>query len=212
MKKVMATVICLALLITVISGCERNPGLTGVWRGSVDFTDLLNEKMGGVYTMGEFTFQDICVDFTLTLRTDGTFRLSVEEESLENMAKQMTQQVTDGLEQTIEQMIKERDLNISLSDFLTMVGIDMDALVQQVVGTMDISAIAEHTQSEGKYEAKEGKLYFTHEITAVFAEDYYPYVLDGDTLTISAKESFAEVDVVKVMFPMVLTRVEETAE
>lgn len=202
MKKQIAVILCLVMLISVLfSGCGA-PSIVGTWEGSVDMTQVLNEEIAaGDESMAEyFNFEDITLDISLVFNEDGTCAMVFSEESFEAMMEKLMEQMLPALSAMMEELS-----GMSLDDMLALSGITeeemMEGFMSEMMAGMDMSEM----NLEANYKVENGKLYMSDSLDDEIDEDAScnPFTIEGDTLTIEKGEND---DDVAFMFPLVLKK------
>jgi len=190
MKKVISLVLVAAMLCCVLAGCgnKEADALVGTWKADVDMTELMAEKMGA--DMMEFvTLSDVIFTMVLQFNSDGTFSMTLDAASVEAALNNLLQSVKDGTVAMLEAQIAEMGLEMTVEEMLAASGTDLDTVLADMEAQMNIPALIEQTiseaASEGKYDAKDGKLFMSAGLE--YLPDpacYEVYTLEGNVLTL----------------------------
>ncbi len=207
MRRVIAVTLCVLMLLAVtLTGCEKKDPLLGTWTGTVELADVINEELIGTdeEMATYFNFSDLDIEFVMTFGEDGACTFEISKDSIDTMMEKLSGQMNDGMGKMIEDVLKQAGVDMSVEEYLTMMKMDMDALIEEALaGAVDESDFEDMT-FEGYYKGKEGKLYLNEDGKEFDEGDYISYTLEGDKLTIQAPEDMDE-DMARIMFPLVLT-------
>lgn len=222
MKKQFAVVVCLLMALAVtFTGClpglpanvlpSNNDSIEGTWEASIDISDEVNEMMvAGDPTMSEyFNFSGLAMEFTMTFNADGTCTGEIPQKSAEDLLTNMVEQMKPGMTRMIEDMLAAQGLDMSVDEFLSMSGISLDEMFGEAMDSLDVEEmLGDAANMKGRYVAKDGKLYLSDDPDLDPDEDdYYPYTIANDTLTIEVSEDEKDEDYAALLFPLVLKRV-----
>lgn len=190
MKKLISLVLVAAMLCCVLAGCgnKEADALVGTWKADVDMTELMSEKMGA--DMMEYvTLSDVIFTMVLQFNSDSTFSMTLDEASVETALNGMLQSIKDGTVAMLEDQIVEYGLEMTVEEMLAASGTDLDTVFADMEAQMNIPALIEQTISEaageGKYDAKDGKLFLSAGLE--YLPDpacYEVYTLEGNVLTL----------------------------
>lgn len=193
MKKLLALLLALAMVLSVsmlMWGCEKDEEpeqteeteekkedtIVGDWKGEMDLTDFLNEKMEsamGEEMMEYMEMKDIVFDVKMSFDDDGEMEMTFDgEKAVESICDQMT----DGLTRWIEDMIEESGEDYTVDEVAEQAfGMSLEEYVEEnLVASMDVESL-EQSES-GEYELDGDKLYVGDE------GKYFTIDLDGDEL------------------------------
>ncbi len=195
MKKIKiaaALIVCVAMLLA-LAGCGGDAAkFPGTWRtGPMDFTaafnkgceEALSEEDANYFHVDEFKFS-----FVFTFE-DGKYTLKPNADSLGTAIDGLKEQLKGGVEAMYIDLAQKN--NLSIEDVLTANNYEsLDALVQETLDEMDLSAIADELIKDatfsGIYTALLGKLILNGEDNEVIAT--FDYKFDGDKLVLSAEQ------------------------
>jgi len=198
MKKQIALLLCLILLVSaVFSGCGA-ASLEGKWTGTIDMADMMNEMMGANMEL-ETNFKNLSVDIVMEFNEDGTYSLTLTQESVEKMAEELLDQLMPLLSEMMEEMF-----GMSMDDILSMSGMTMEEFEEEMRKEYANSLDLDDMNIEGNYKTEDGLLYMTDNFEEDFDEGTAnPYKISGNKLTIEAGEGDTDV---AFMFPLVLKK------
>lgn len=197
MKKTIASVLCLCLLVGILlTGCSA-PTIVGTWKGQIDMANALNNQMAQNQEVAAFDlhFENIYLPVVMEFTAEGQRITTITEEDLTTMATAVIDQMLPGIKAYMEGM------GISLDTLLAASGMTTEAFMQQMVDTLTQSMNLSSVNTTATYKAENGILYIGEDAETA---EQNPYTLEGDKLTILAGESDVEF---AFMFPLVLERV-----
>lgn len=183
--------------------------LIGTWEGELDMTEAIMQQVGAGAEGLEI--EDFSVTAVFTFKEDGTYTMAFDEDSVEDAFDGLV----EDLSVFMEDMMKEQAeaAGMTLEQLMEAAGMTMDDLVDMVVQSLEeedlVDTLVEESKTEGKYEAKDGKLYTTDDPDEDIDEDVYDtYTLEGDVLTLTATYgSDADENLIKSVYPVVLKKV-----
>ena len=175
-KRIAVLVLCL-MLLAVLCGCgseeEVRQAIIGTWSFRADGTKALAEQIAGEMDMEPEPFAELIGEFplqgTLELKEDGTYKIALDMESLEENASRLLPKLKpimkDMLIRTLAQEILgdenatqeqlEEALGSTLDEFLSsFVGTDLDSFLDMAMEEMNIEDLLvslEDTAQEGRY-------------------------------------------------------------
>ena len=223
MKRIVALTLALVMIVALFAGCNASkapettaaPELTdqeklvGTWKGEMDLTEAMKEEVGDDlegFEMGEFK---VTVIFKFT--QEGTYTMELEEESVEQAMENMITGMEGYLKAMMEAQAQE--LGMSLEDLLAASGMTMDDMMTLITAAMEeqdlVGELVKEAKTEGKYQAKDGKLFNTQSLDEEIDENVYDtYTLEGDVLTLT--ESFGmddeDADMMTLVYPIILKK------
>lgn len=233
MKKLLALLLAMVMVLAMFAGCaasddkdddkddkktsQKEPEenipdqekLIGTWEGKLDMTEAIMQQVGA--GMEGLEIDDFSVTAVFSFKEDGTYTMQFDEDSVV--------EAFDGLVEDLgvfmEDMMKEQAeaAGMTLDEMLEAAGMSMEDLVDVMVQALEeqdlVDELVEGSKTEGKYEAKDGKLYTTDDPDADIDEDVYDtYTLEGDVLTLTATYgSDADENLMKSVYPVVLKKV-----
>lgn len=143
MKRSIALMMSLLILMLTLGGCGAQKQLVGRWTAQVDLaqsvTALLPESLG------QAEIESFPVTLQLELDQSGSYVLSVDAASVQTAFEQ----VLDGLDAVVERLYADQiaDLNISLDEFLAMLGLSVADITGRLRAALQESGLT-HTLAE----------------------------------------------------------------
>lgn len=201
MKKRKSIIYCISvvmvLVMTLLAGCGSKGGtLLGSWESDIDIADSIKQSMeqtdgemakdAVTEEMLEYINIDSCyIKLIYTFNDDGTYKSYVDEEKAKESIESVKDNVASGIRKYLEDYIKSSGLSISVDELLEQSGISIDELVNEAFGDENIQSIIDSAASEGKYEARDGKLYMSESLDEEIDENKYEtYELSSNKLKI----------------------------
>ena len=182
--------------------------VVGKWAATVDMSKMLNEAVAGndATLKSICNFHDIAFDVELEFNKDGVCTMTVDMSSVNAMAGTLRTQLTDMLYEYMGIMLAETGLGISVDELLAMQGYTMDSFLDETFDVEDLLNNFTALNLSGNYEVEGDQLYMSESLSiAAKNTPPYPYVLNGNTLTIQSNGS--DSDAAEYMYPMVLKRI-----
>lgn len=189
MKKNIARILCLIMVLSVVlCGCsEEKNELLGTWTGDMDLSEALNASMAleGSGMEDYFNFTGFTVELTMVFNEDGTYSMSVSEESVSAAFDTIIAQLSDGMTQYIEDLLEAEGLDMTVEEFLELGGISIDDLIAEAFTEEMLTEVVAAFEASGQYKAEGGKLYTSSSVDEAISENAYDsYSISGTTLTI----------------------------
>lgn len=213
MKKYIAIVLCLAMLAACLVGCapKEQDALIGSWSGNVDLSDAINadfaqdENLAPHMHISGFRFQT-----TMTFYRNGTYSMQVDRSELEAVLESLVQQLSDGMEKYLEELVKELALDMTVEEYLSSVGLSLEDLFADAYTEETIDKMLSDLEAEGNFLVEEGKLFLSQSKQyAVNPNVWELYTVEGDKLTIDVSSEEADNPYAQLIYPMVFTRIVE---
>lgn len=189
MKKRTALLMCIclsfALLLTGCGGGDKD-ALVGEWESAVDMTDMLNDMFTSdpsTSEMAEYLKVDSYVlNLTFTFNSDGTYKIAIDRDALQQTSEALLNTMKDGMTRYLEDAIEESGLDVTVEDLLD--GTDLDSMfnMDELLSAFDA------VESEGTYEAKDGKLYLTNKADDSVDLETYEMISDTEMKLINDTE------------------------
>ncbi len=228
MKKLLALLLCLALLGTLmftLVGCDESDDadsddektsesssdeddigsakpedlIVGTWHTELDMTKMMTDSFGTNATLQKYFKVD---KFTMAMNwefsKDKTLTVSVDKEHLATQLKNIKNAFKAGMEQYITDLLKENNVNMTVDEFLEKQNTSWDELLGQFTVENILASSNNQMEKTSTYEFKDGKLY-----------------IDSDETTFEFKSKnklemgpavIDEEDTMKDFYPLVFTR------
>lgn len=209
-KRIVSVILMLAMLLALTAcGGGDEDKLVGKWKCEMDLADQINAEMALDEEMAEylnFTSFEIVVYMEFT--KDGTYSMYADKDALEATMDVVLEDFADGMAKYLEDMIlSETGVEMSAEDILAASGMTMDDMLAEAFPEGMVDEIADGMKQEGKFEAKDGKLFTSAGLEYnVDPEVYETYELSGSTLTITDYVG-DDADEVFGVYPLVFNKV-----
>lgn len=218
MKKLIAMALSLVMVLLMMAGCGilEQAKLVGTWKAEVDLSEAISQEiLGEVGDMGEyFKIDSFKVNFVMTLNSDSTYSVTLEEASVEAAFDELLLVLKDGMIKMLKDQIAEMGLEMTVEEMLAASGMSIDSLMEELAQSLEdediVESLVEECSNEGNYKVNDGKLYMSDGLEYGVDENVYDtYVLDGDKLTLVEYVGGDEEDmaITKMVYPMVFTKV-----
>ena len=172
MKRTVACVLSIMLILLTLSGCSSSDEalLVGRWTVQADRGVAVETMLGtadpsltGHIDIGEFK-----VDMILEFRENGTYAWTLDEEQLKTGTKAMMDAIAEGL-----RVYLQIETGMNAEDLLRATGYTMDELMGQFFDPDMASVVQANLASTGTYALKDGKLVLTNAEKLVIYEGSY---------------------------------------
>ena len=216
MKKCLSIALCLGLVFTMLfmfTGCNEQKKFVGKWESEIDMTDFINEGMGLDDEMAEYVaIEDFEIVMQLIFNSDGTYKRTVDENSLEDTLEDAKEDLKDGMMDYFKAYLKESGLNMTVDELLEASEVDLDELVEEALGKKVMDEMVDSMTDEGNFEVKDGKLFMSDGLDYEIDEEVYEtYELNGDELklieAVGGDDDEDLKDLADELYPMVFERV-----
>lgn len=223
MKRTISILLIISLLFCstlALSGCNGDSKkIVGSWQAEIDYAAAVNAGISTVQNAAKMAkyikFDSFPLLTTFTFHEDGTYSVTIDPSSVTNAVQNIRVHVAMGMLEYVEDMLKEKNIPMTVNEYLAFHGLNRLTLGQTLVSDGALSEMAEalNKGSSGLYRVKNGKIYMTASADEELNEtNYDTYTLDGDTLTLhechcQQEEGFESIS--QDIYPLVLTRIEE---
>lgn len=188
-KRIVSVVLMLAMLLALTAcGSGDQDKLVGKWECEMDLAEQINAEMGLDEEMAEYlNFDSFELTVYMEFNKDGTYSMYADKDALTATMDVVLQDFAAGMEKYLEDMILEQTgMEMSADDILAASGLTMDDMMAEAFPESMVDDIADGMKQEGKFEAKDGKLFTSAGVDYnVDPEVYETYELSGSTLTIT---------------------------
>ena len=187
LKKITILIIICLIIGTVFSACGKSETkkFLGSWKTSIDISNQINEGFLNSYEgISDYVnVKDMSVYLIYTFKDDGTYSVSVEQESSKASFDNMRKELEAGFEKYFENLLKEQNLSMTVDEFLETSNTSIDALLEQYIGTDVYNDMVESLELSGKWKAENGKLYSSDSTDLEVDEtEYITYEIDSEVL------------------------------
>lgn len=169
MKKWSAMILAILLLAALLAGCKPSEEklLVGKWKAKVDlalaYEDLLARADATV--AAHVDLRQFEVELTAQFKSDGTYRLRVDENQLRTGAVNMDAAIRQGMAAYLQAQTGK-----TMDNLLTAAGLTMDEVMEKYFADDLTAVIRENLESEGTFKVSGGKLILTDEDGSKFFE------------------------------------------
>lgn len=169
MKKWSAMILAVLLLAALLAGCKPSEEslLVGKWEAKVDlalaYEDLLARADATV--AAHVDLRQFDVELTAQFKSDGTYRLRVDEDQLRTGTVNMDAAIRQGMAAYLQAQTGK-----TMDNLLTAAGLTMDEVMEKYFADDLTAVIRENLESEGTYKVSGGKLILTDEDGSKFFE------------------------------------------
>lgn len=217
MRRIVSCGLSIILVLTFmlsLTGCSDSKKFVGQWKAEVDITDSIYSAMSDENedVFKHVTPTDLTVSFVFAFNSDGTYRITVDEEAWKETMRTFGQTMAEGLRAYFQDLIVSSGLDVSVDELLESTGVDLDSMVDEMVGELESSELfGEDSISEGSFKAEKGKLYTSDSINSEIDEnEYTSYTIEGDSIifTGAVEAEFIDMEDMDIeLFPMTLTKI-----
>lgn len=214
MKKIISMMLT-ALMLLGLTGCGATDAekMVGTWSTEINISSVIEESLE-LYEE-YFDFSDLVVVMTMTFNEDGTYSSGITEEDAQVLVDDVMSEIESNIVKLLEDQIADQGLSMTVDEMLAFAGMTLDDFTTAITEAFEqqdlVGVLVEQSASEGKYDAKDGKLYLSAGLDYEVDESMYDtYELDGDTLTLLENVGGEEAEFMLEAYPLVMTR--ETKE
>ncbi len=211
MKKVLSAVLAVIMVFAMtamLAGCgDDSKSLVGTWEATVDIADAVNAGISGEdEELGKYLKLDkFEMVMRFTFNEDGTFVMEGDAESMMKSMEGARDVFEQGMREYLKAMFQAQGVDMELDEALKAAGIDLNALIDEMMASMDTEELAKEMRTEGQYKVKGDKLY-TYD--GVMDKDVYDtFTLEGDKLTLLESHGQTE-DALEGLYPCEFTKVQ----
>ena len=182
-KRILALLLALALSVS-LSACGQENPVTGEWRGTLDYSQILQEELSSEDVWEEIPIKDVTLEILFSFRKDGSFSTQITQESIDAMVQTLLDIAVERLAKNLEDRGEEVP-----SD---------EKLRQLLANRIDISALTaplEFTFGSGYYVYSNNRIYIgsQEQSLRVNPEENAAEILDvsiaGDIITVTQLHS-----------------------
>lgn len=209
MKKYLSVILCILMTLLTLAGCNASKNIIGTWSTEVDITDKLNEAFGEDAEMSEYLkIEKFAIIMKVTFNEDGTYNMTVDADSAEQSVETAKQNLSDGLYKYFEAAIKEQGISLSVEEFLTYAGVDIDAMTEELFDENTVDNLSTQMTNQGNYKIDGNKLYMSEGTDVEINEEKYEkFKLTSKKLTLLESVGDEEEESAQ-KYPMVFNRVD----
>lgn len=210
MKKSISLLVSLTLMCALLLACagcgdKEADALVGDWQATIDMTDMVNDEMkaglgNDAELMSYFNISDFTIKINLSFGSDGTYKLTADQASLEQSLDAVVATFRDGIINYFEDMIAQQGVDMTVDEVLEASGYTLDDFLEEAFDKQSMMSSMSEMNSSGTFKAKSGILSLNDgKETGLEA-----YELDGNKLTLTG-EGVEDSDLVG-LYPLVFTK------
>ncbi len=179
MRKTAVLCAVLLLVVLLLFGCAKTEHdmLHDSWSTEINYVDELKSQLGdeGKY----FKIDAFELDMSFTFKCDGTYAFELVEESFDTAVESIREPLRQGIREMF--MPIATSLEASVDEYLDGLGLSVDSVVDEMVGSLDVAGFAEAVYTEGYYYLAEDRLYISSsKQVSLDPEVYYVFAQDDD--------------------------------
>lgn len=207
----LALALMLVFTMTACGGKDAEK-LVGSWKAELNAAEIFNAALASEPEVAEYlSTSEFIIPVVLTFNSDGTYSMSVDAEGLKDSLDAYKQVMIEGLTKYLEDAIQKMGVSMSISDLLAMSGMTLDSMIDQMGFDSLADQMIEDMYMEGKYDAKDGKLFLSDSLETDVDETIYDtYEFSGKTLKlidhVSPDMSEEEKEYNAILYPMVFVK------
>ena len=204
--KLLALLLALAMMLSLAACGSEQKKLVGTWEGTLDLASAYNEAMSAEAIVDQYlTIDELNIVVLMTFREDGTYDMTVTDESIDNVMVHLREVFKQGIGEYLMMILGEDVDGMTLDEVLEMLEFDLDAMVEESITPEMIEELSSELTASGTFSAEDGKLYMSDGFGEGEVATFDFYSLEGDTLTLES--SGVADESTEMMYPMVFRRV-----
>lgn len=209
-KRILSVILMLAILLSFTAcGSGDKEKLVGTWKCEMDLVEQINTEMGLDEESAEYlNFDSFTIVLYMQINEDDTYSLYADTDALEQTMEAAKASFAEGMTKYLEDMVlAETGIAMSADDILAASNTTMDEMLAEAFPEGMVEELAEGMKQEGKFKAKDGRLYTSAGLEyEVDPAVYETYTLEGTTLTLLEYVGEDAGDTMNV-YPMVFNKV-----
>lgn len=209
-KRILSVILMLAILLSFTAcGSGDKEKLVGTWKCEMDLAEQINTEMGLDEESAEYlNFDSFTIVLYMQINEDDTYSLYADTDALEQTMEAAMASFAEGMTKYLEDMVlAETGIAMSADDILAASNTTMDEMLAEAFPEGMVEELAEGMKQEGKFKAKDGRLYTSAGLEyEVDPAVYETYTLEGTTLTLLEYVGEDAGDTMNV-YPMVFNKV-----
>lgn len=209
-KRILSVILMLAILLSFTAcGSGDKEKLVGTWKCEMDLAEQINTEMGLDEESAEYlNFDSFTIVLYMQINEDDTYSLYADTDALEQTMEAAMASFAEGMTKYLEDMVlAETGIAMSADDILAASNTTMDEMLAEAFPEGMVEELAEGLKQEGKFKAKDGRLYTSAGLEyEVDPAVYETYTLEGTTLTLLEYVGEDAGDTMNV-YPMVFNKV-----
>lgn len=209
-RRLVATLLVLTVLCALLAGCGENAAakLEGTWSTSIEMKDYFNEGLEGTGLEDYLAVDTFPLTANYIFKSDGTYAVKMDTGALQDVLESVKGRLRDGMYRYAKDMIDAEGLGISEEELFQLMGLDLDALIEEFSNEINVDEVEKSMSTEGNYKVRGDKIHLSDSLEHLVDPEVYDlYELEGDTLTIRDHVGGETNAMVDAMYPMVLKKV-----
>jgi len=199
---------CCAALTGCGGGSDKAKELVGTWQADMDMSDMFNEQFASDPDLAKHVKIDSFVmRLVFTFNDDGTYAFSVDNDSIADSMENVKEALRTGLDSYFTEMMAQQGIEgVDMDTALATMGIDIDAMIDELLSEEAIDEMMADTTQEGKYMVKDGKFYVSDDVDTAADDtcESFTYTLSGSEMSVT-EASGADDDMAE-FFPLVFKK------
>ncbi|MCH5147646.1 MAG: hypothetical protein J1F61_06610 [Clostridiales bacterium] len=176
LKKTLAVTLAVVFVLFAFASCGKKSDIVGNWKISLEFGELINSMVEDELSQDlgmdfSFDFSKIKIDIYLNIKDNGTYTISIDEDSMSSAIDDIVDVVVDGMIDALADMgVSMDDLGMSASEFRDYLAQYMDK--DSLMGELDL-------EGSGKYKDNGTELILDGDDNSVIK-----YSVNGNKITV----------------------------
>ncbi len=212
MKKVIAVLSILMLLVGSLTGCKKEKNYEaefyGSWEAEIDLSAYLKERIISNNDKLKDTLKltSYPATVTLTFSEDGRLTRTIDGAFDEETMDTMRAELKAGYTAYYTQYLRESGLEMTITEFEKATGVSLDRKVEQVADVDYLNGLVDEIEFNGTFRAEEQFVFLGGYISGSLEIGHAYTMEDGKlTLSISTEPSGFE----KAFYPLTFVAVQE---
>lgn len=182
-SRIIAFLLLLQSLVASVSIGDEY-ALHGQWTAQLELAPAINYVITQeAPEFAEYAVLDsVQVKLVIEFGTDGSYHIYADEASVKAALEAVKPKIKELARQYIQDKVSIGSFGMSVDTFLSMSGIDLDALLEEYLGPGTVGDILTAVDSRGRFETADGRLYLYKDRKDDTV--YELYTLSGGTLTV----------------------------
>lgn len=157
MKRIMAALMCVLMVVGMLAGCSpsEHDRLVGRWSGKANLAEAYETLLAKAdqSLIGHIDIEDFQVELTIQFFDNGTYKCTANEADVAAGVEKMMDAIGDGLA-----VYLEMQTGMTIDELLRASGKDMRGLLEDFFDP-DMAGVVKSTlESEGTFEIRKGEL------------------------------------------------------
>lgn len=211
MKRVIAVVSILLMLVCALAGCkEKDPaaGLYGSWEGQIDLSAYLKERIikDNVKLKETLELSVYPAKVVFTFGEDGTVKRTIDGGFGEETLATLQSELLSGYTAYYTDYLKKNELDMTIAEFEAATGISLERKAAQIAEKKYLEGLVDEIEYNGTFQVQEATVYLGGFTDAQTPIGHIFELKDGKlTLSVCTDPSGFE----KAFYPLTLAAVKE---